>query len=390
MALTKLTGVVAVCLVGLAASAWAQPDQPLSTAQVVQKVKKGVVRVMNVSIDSPIAANWGGGGTGFVFEVDYANGVAYALTNHHVSGSSTVSQVQLWDSSTYRAELVATEPGIDVALLRIIGIPDESDLADSERTIIPVILGDSDVVQPGEYGLAFGNPGSMDAINVNRSDPWESFLMQQTVTTAVVAGRDTPLDFMVGIWRQNQSDLGFQYGTNLDYAFRISVPINPGNSGGPLFNQQGEVIGINFYGGQHVLMQNHNWAVPINLAKDFAFQVLQTGKFERPWLGLDIIMPAFVRTPGQYLEFAEKFRGKEIKVYGVRANSPAQRAGFAEGDLVLEVDGREFADPEDIRAYVFDLDIGTTVEFLVRRNGREERLFCEVGPKRSYDAEFSV
>jgi len=383
----RTIAVLIACLGGMVGSAWAQP---MSTANIVQKVKKGVVRVMNITIDSPIAANWGGGGSGFVFEVDYANGIAYALTNHHVSGNSTVSQVQFWNNATYRADLVATEPGIDVALLRITGIPDESGLPDSERTIVPVILGDSDQVQIGEYGLAFGNPGSMDAVNINRSDPWESFLMQQTVTTAVVAGRDTPLDFMIGIWRQNQSDLGFQYGTNLDYAFRISVPINPGNSGGPLFNERGEVIGINFYGGQHVLMQNHNWAVPINLAKDFAFQVLETGRYEKPWLGLDIIMPSFIHSPDDYIEFAEKFRGDQIKVYGVRADSPAQRAGFQEGDIILEVDGREFKTPEDVRAYVFDLDIGSMVNFLVSRKGHEERFYCEVGPKRHYDAEFSV
>jgi S1-C subfamily serine protease len=385
------TAVVAGLLIwGAAAGAWAQTAEPMTTAAIVDYVKKGVVRVMGVSIDSPVAANWGGGGSGFVFEVDYANGVAYALTNHHVSGSSSVSQVQFWDNSTYRAELVATEPGIDVALLRINGIPDERYLPEEERTVVPVTLGDSDQVRIGEYGLAFGNPGSMEAVNTNRSDPWEDFLMKQTVTTNVVAGRDTPLEFMVGIWQQNQSDLGFQYGTNLDYAFRISVPINAGNSGGPLFNQHGEAIGINFYGGQHMMMQNHNWAVPINLAKDFAFQVLETGRFEKPWLGLDIIMPSFIRGPGEYMEFAEKYRGDEIKVFGVRAGSPAERAGLLEGDIILEIDKRAFASPEDIRLYVFDQDIGAMMEFLVRRNGREERIFCEVGPKRGYDAEFSV
>lgn len=389
MRLGRLTVAWLTCLVGLAGSAWAQTG-PLSSSQIVQKVKKGVVRVMNVTIDSPIAANWGGGGTGFVFEVDYPGGTAYALTNHHVSGSSTVSQVQFWNGSTYRAELVATEPGIDVALLRVMGIPDESGLPESERTIVPVILGDSDQVQPGEYGLAFGNPGSMDAVNINRSEPWETFLMQQTVTTSVIAGRDTPLDFMLGIWRQNKSDLGFQYGTDLKYAFRISVPINPGNSGGPLFNQRGEVIGINFYGGQNVIMQNHNWAVPINQAKDFAIQVLQTGRYEQPWLGLDILMPSFIRGPEEYLEFVDKFRGDEIKVYGVRANSPAARAGIQEGDTVLEIDGRKFQTPEDVRSYVFEQQIGAMMEFLVLRKGHQQRLYCEVGPKRHYDAEFSV
>jgi membrane-associated protease RseP (regulator of RpoE activity) len=224
----------------------------------------------------------------------------------------------------------------------------------------------------------------MDAVNTNRPIP-EPFRCSNGDMN--VASRDTPLDFMIGSGAESERSR-FQYGTNLITPFasaRRSIPHR-----GPLFNQRGEVIGINFYGGQHVLMQNHNWAVPINLAKDFAFQVLQTGRFERPWLGLDIVMPAFVRSAEQYLEFAEKFRGDEVKVYGVRPDSPASRAGLLEGDVVLEVDGRAFGTPEDVRAYVFDLEIGAMVEFLVRREGREERIFCEVGPKRNYDAEFSV
>ena len=377
-------------VLGLAAPALAQSAPPLSTSEIVDQVERGVIRVMGVSIASPVAAAWAGGGSGFVFEVDYETGQAFAITNHHVSGSSSISQVQFWDGSTYRAELIATEPGIDVALLRITGIPDERDLPMNERSIVPVVLGDSDLVQIGELGIAMGNPGTMEGVNTNRSDPWDDFLLKQTVTTNVVAGRDTPLDFMVGIWRQNQSSLGFQYGTNLDYTFRVSVPINPGNSGGPLFNSRGEVIGINFYGGASPIAQNHNWAVPINLAKDFVFQILDTGEFEKPWLGLDIIMPSYIRGPEEYVEFADKYRGDEIEVFGVRRDSPAQRAGFLDGDVILEVDRRVFALPEDVRLYVFNKDIGAPVEFLIRRGRQELRIYAEVGPKRKYDAEFSV
>jgi len=381
---------VVIAVLGCTAVAWAQDEPTISTADVVEMVKRGVVRVMNVSIDDPVAAAYAGGGSGVVFEVDYATRSAYAITNHHVSGNASTSQVKFWNNATYRAELVATEPGIDIALLRIHNIPDESGVPEEQRTIVPVPLGNSDLVQIGEWGIAMGNPGAAEGINTNRSDPWDDFLLQQTVTTNVITGRDTPLEFMVGIWRQNQGDLGFQYGTNLDYTFRISVPINPGNSGGPLFNSQGEVIGINFYGGAQVVMQNHNWAIPINLAKDFVFQILETGRFEKPWLGLDIIMPSYIRSPASYQEFAEKYRGDEITVYGVRADSPAARAGIKQDDIILEVDGRVFATPEEVRLYVFDLDIGDTVELLVMRQGHKERIFCEVGPKRKYDAEFSV
>ena len=388
-----LNRIIGLGLLGLlfAAPALAQvPGDDLTVANVVEKVKRGVIRVMGIDVESPVAAGGVGGGSGFVFEVDYQRGIAYAITNHHVSGSSALSAVKFWDESQYKAEMIATEPGIDVSLLRIYGIPDESDLPEAERTIVPVVLGDSDQVMIGETAIAMGNPGSAEGINIQRDDPYDDFLLKQTVTQAVVAGRDTPLEFLVGIWRQNRNDLGMQYGTNFDYALRMQTPINGGNSGGPLFNARGEVIGINFYGGGWMYAQNHNWAVPINLAKEFVFSVIETGKFEKPWLGLDIIMPTNIKSSEDYVEFKDRYRQDEIRVYGVRDNSPAARAGFMKNDIILSVDGREFPAAEDVRLYVFDQDIGTRIEFLVERNKREITLWAEVGPKRKYDAEFSV
>lgn len=381
--------VLVFLLVG-SGSVLAQAEPAESVRGVIEKVKKGVIRVQGVSIDSPVTANFYGGGSGFVFEVDYENGFAYAITNHHVSGHTSMSAVKFWNDTQYRAEMIATEPGIDVALLKVYGIPDERGLPEEERTIVPVVLGDSDRVQIGELAVAMGNPGAREGINIDRSNPLEDFLLAQTATHAVVTGRATPLEFMVSIWRQQQRSLGFQYGTNFDYAFRISVPINGGNSGGPLFNSRGEVIGINFYGGAFVQAQNHNWAIPINLAKDFVFQFLETGCFEKPWLGLDIIMPSFIRGPEEYIEFAERYRGDEIKVFSVRSDSPADRAGFQKEDIILTVDGNMFQTPEDIRLDVFNREIGSLVHFVVLRDGDEIEISAEVGPKRTYDSEFSV
>jgi len=388
-ALAGLLTAVAFLLVS-SGSVLAQADPAESVRGVIEKVRKGVVRVQVVTIDSPVTANFYGGGSGFVFEVDYANGFAYAITNHHVSGNASMSAVQFWNDAQYRAELIATEPGIDVALLKVYGIPDERGLPEEERTIVPVVLGDSDRVQIGELAVAMGNPGARVGVNIDRSNPMDDFLLQQTATHAVVTGRATPLEFMVSIWRRNQGDLGFQYGTNFDYTFRISVPISGGNSGGPLFNSRGEVIGINFYGGANVVAQNSNWAIPINLAKDFVFQSLETGRFEKPWLGLDIIMPSFIRGPEEYIEFAERYRGDEIRVFGVRADSPADRAGFQKEDIILEIDGKVFQTPEDIRLDIFDREIGSPVYFVVLRDGDEIEISAEVGPKRSYNSEFSV
>jgi serine protease Do len=371
--------------------ALAQERPLLSVPQIVEKVKKGVIRVEPLDVGGVVASGSWGGGSGFVFEIDYDKGEAYAITNHHVAGTAYLCQITFWNDASYRGELVAAAPDIDVALLRIVGIPDERDLPDSEKTIIPCVLGDSDQVQIGETGVAMGNPGAGEAESIKRDDPLGTFLLDQNVTSNVVTGRDTGLEFEIGIWNQNRGDLGYQYGTNMDYAFRMSTAINGGNSGGPLFNARGEVIAINFYGGGFVLAQNSNHAVPINLAKDFAFQIMQTGKYVRPWLGLDIIMPTYIKDAEAYGEFKERYRTSDLMVFGVRKDSPAEHAGILKNDIILEIDGQKFKTPEDVRLYIFNLEIGAKASIVVRRNGKKEKpIEVEVGPKRSYNSEFSV
>jgi S1-C subfamily serine protease len=384
----------AVAIAGTAQADFTSPN----AREIVEKVRKCVISVQNVSIDSPVAAGNAGGGSGFVFSVDYDKGVAYAMTNHHVSGSAFVNLVHFWDGATYKAELVGYEPGIDVAILRILDIPDERDLSTKEKSIVPCVLGDSDKVQIGDYTVAMGSPGVREGVGVDRDDPLSGLLVKQTSTDGAVLGRDTPIEFGISIWAQNQGDLGYQYGTNFDYAFRMVTPINPGNSGGPLFNSKGEVIGINFYGGTFSLLQNSNHAIPINLAKDFATQLLSTGKFVKPWLGMDIIMPPNLISPplpgdeDKYIEFKERRPRDIVEVYNVRRDSPAERAGLLKGDQIVAVDSIEFSDPEAVRVYIFKQAVGKKIALTVRRNGKKlaQPIYVEVGVKRKFDAEFSV
>jgi S1-C subfamily serine protease len=382
--------VAAMVAFSLTAIAHAQ-DSETSIQDIISRVKKGVVKVQGIALGGPTVGGWGGG-SGFVFEVDYDERTAYAITNHHVSGNDAASSVTFWNGDTYKARHVATEPGIDICLIQIFDIPDERDLPEGEKTIVPVVLGDSDTVRIGELGLAMGSPGDFtDGINTDRSNPYEAGMLLTTATQGVVTGRDWPIEFLLGIHRQNRGDLGNQYGTNFDYAFRMSTPINGGNSGGPLFNSHGEVIGINFYGGSYVQAQNQNHAIPINLAKDFVFQVLDTGRFEKPWMGIDIVFPSWIG-PDEYTEFAEKQRPDYIEVFGVRKNGPGERAGLKQGDIIMMVDGQKFIDPEDLRLYVFSQDIGNEMEIIIKRNNRilKEPVFLEVGVKRTYNSEFSV
>lgn len=380
-------------LVLLVNTAFAQSNAPIDAASIVKKVRRSVIRVEGIPIEWGVASGSYGGGSGFLFEINYDDGTGYALTNHHVFGSGVVGVVTFWDDAQFKCDLVASEPGIDVALIRVYGLPDERDLPDEEKNYVPCVLGDSDQVMMGEWAMAMGNPGANEAFMVDRSNPFEDFMLKQTSTVRQVIGRETLLDFSVSIWNQQKhGDLGWQYGTNLEYVFRCSAAINPGNSGGPLFNTAGEVIAINFYGGQFSLAQNHNWSIPINAAKDFAYQILETGKFEKPWLGVDIIMPPYYSTAEDYVEFVERHRPPYIEIFEIRKDSPADRAGLLKADIIRRVDGQTFDTPEDLRVYVFDQEIGTYVSLEVERDGRmlKEPILVEVGAKRFYNSEFSV
>jgi S1-C subfamily serine protease len=384
------------------AQAFAAEEHGMNPRDVIQKVRKGVLRVQVAEVGSADSSVAQGGGSGFVFEIDYDQGTAYAITNYHVAGHASYVSVTAWNKAVYNGEMVATEPGIDITLIKVHGVPDERNLPDDQKSLLPIVLGDSDKVVIGEMALAMGSPGAGWA-SADRSDPYATFMLDQTANVNVVTGRQTPLDW--AITARGGGDMHFEYATNLDYAFRMSTAINHGNSGGPLINNRGEVIGINTWTrvGTGLTIddnigQSNNMAVPINQAKDFVYQVLNTGKFEKPWLGLDIIFPSTIMTPFSdpmqaYVEFKERNRVPgRLDVYGVRASSPAAQAGLKPGDVIMDINGQKFQTPEDIRHWVFTQDIGTPLSLRIKRDGKvlHDPIVVKVGVKRGYDAEFSV
>jgi S1-C subfamily serine protease len=398
LAVAALVALVSVC--GLAQ---ADDHGMLDAKSLVRKVRRGVLKVQVADIRTGTADTDWGGGSGFIFEVDYDQGIAYAITNHHVAGHASSVSATLWNGNVYNGELVRSEPGIDIALIRLHGIPDERNLPDDQKTIVPVVLGDSDKVQIGEAAMAMGSPGAQDRATMfggaDRSSPYDDFLMMQTATLNVVTGRESPLDFAMQEWEAGRSGggdehetMGYQYATNLEYTFRMSTAINGGNSGGPLFNKDGEVIGINTWGGADAIMQNGNLSVPINMAKDFVYQILNTGKFEKPWLGLDVIFPPYINKTDTYVEFRERQRPERLEIYSVRHDSPADKAGIKRGDIVMDINGQKFKTPEELRLWMFKQDIGAPLVIRLMRGGRvlADPVKVNVGVKRSYDAEFSV
>lgn len=374
--------------------ALAAEPAPVTTAQsvfgrdLVNKVKKGAIYITAmVPAEGQgmgmLQVGWIG--SGFIFQAVPEENAAFALTNHHVGQGTAVLQVETWDRSTYKADLVATEPGIDVALIKIYDIPPDAYEVN--------VLGDSDRVVPGEPALAIGAPGSGDSVNANRSDPFIDFGLHLTTTMRVVTGIETePFEF-ISNWPSWRQDLGYQVMTNLPKRIVTQSTINGGNSGGPLYNARGECIGLNHAhaGGGPVINQNENYTIPINYAKNFAYQILNNGSYDLPWLGLDTVFPPTFTSAQQIAEFMERFyREGEIKIFGVRPGGPAERAGLKEGDLILEFDGKVFATPSELRRYVFDLPIGHTAPVKVQRGRLKLLLEIEVEPKRRYNSEFSI
>lgn len=364
--------------------------------ELVDKVRKGAVYIwaMAGGDEGVLSPAWIG--SGFIFQANPEDNTAYVLTNFHVVNDASVFQIETWDHSTFRGMCVAQEPGIDVGLIKVYDIPPDAYEVN--------VMGDSDAVQIGDAALAIGAPGSADSFNTNRSDPSISFGLHQTTTLRVVMGKHAEPFEYIGAWSSWRIQLhSQQVMTNCPYRFVVQSAINGGNSGGPLYNAAGEVIGLNHahFGAGSVITQNENYTIPINFARKFAYDILNNGKHEIPWFGMDMIFPPqyIPQSPADggraatqaMTEWVEKhYEPTKLKVLGIRQGSPAERAGLQNGDRILQFDGRTFASVIDLRLYIFELPIGKQVPVSVRRGRDKVELILEVGAKRSYDSEFSM
>ncbi|WP_217495389.1 DegQ family serine endoprotease [Halofilum ochraceum] len=271
-------------------------------------------------------------GSGFVISED-----GYVLTNAHVVNEADQIIVKMDDRQEYEAEVVGVDKPSDVALLKI----------DAEG-LDTVELGDSEELNVGQWVLAIGSP----------------FGLEHTATQGIVSALNRNLP--------NDTYTPF---------IQTDVAVNPGNSGGPLFNGEGEVIGINSQifsrsGGYMGL----SFAVPINTAMDVVEQLKEHGRVERGYLGVNI----------QPIDrgLAESFSlDKPIGalVSETVPDSPAARAGLKAGDVILEFDGQEVAEAADLPPMVGRTPAGETVEVVVLRDGERKTIEVELGELSEYD-----
>jgi serine protease Do len=256
-------------------------------------------------------------GTGFVVSKE-----GLIVTNNHVVQDVEKIEIGFSDGTHSPAEVVGQDPKTDVALLR----------AKAKRDYVPLPLGDSDALLPGDWVVAVGNPFGLD----------------HTVTAGIVSA--TGRDIGQGPY---------------DDFIQTDAAINPGNSGGPLLNVAGEVIGINT--AINPQANTIGFAVPINMAKEILPQLEKTGHVVRGWLGV-AVQPI---TPE--LADAMKLETQEgALVAQVNPGSPADDAGLQRGDVIVRYGSEDIHRMRELPREVAATAPGTKVEVVVLRNGKRE------------------
>ena len=277
----------------------------------------------------PVPRERAGMGSGFIFSSD-----GYVVTNNHVVENARQVVVRLPDRQEFDAEVIGTDPRSDLAVLKV----------DASR--LPFLqLADEDDVKVGQWVLAIGSPFSLDF----------------SVTAGIVSalGRSLPTET----------------GDNYVPFIQTDVAINPGNSGGPLFNLDGNVIGVNSQiftrsGGSIGL----SFAIPVSVVRNVITQIREKGVVERGWLGVSI--------QDVDRNLAESFgldRPRGALIAQVGRDSPAERAGLQPGDVITVFDGEPIETSADLPHVVGLIAPGTRVEALIVREGEEQAIGVDVG-----------
>ena len=269
------------------------------------------------------------GGSGFIISKD-----GYIITNHHVVEDASQIFVSLNDRREFIAELIGSDKKSDVALLKI-----------SAKESLPFLdLGDSDDVDVGDWVLAIGSP----------------YRLNFSVTAGIISAKARSVPGQ---------------GTSYIPFLQSDVAINPGNSGGPLFNLDGEVIGINamIYSNRGGYM-GISFTIPINYAQEIIDQLREDGFVKRGWLGVSVQEVT--------KDLADSF-GLDVPrgalIGSVLTDSPAESSGLKDGDVIVDFDGNEIIYSGDLPMVVGRISPGEEVKATVYRDGRKKSIRVTVG-----------
>ena len=265
-------------------------------------------------------------GSGFIID---SSGII--ITNNHVIEGAEDILVRIEGEKEYEAKVIGADPFSDLAVLKI----------KSSEKFKPVKFGDSDKARIGDWVIAIGNP----------------FGLGGTVTSGIISARNRN----IGMARYE------------DF-IQTDASINQGNSGGPLFNVDGDVIGINtaIFGRQGNI--GIGFSIPSNNAKKVIDQLIKYGETKRGWLGVRI------QTVTEEIAEAEKLdKPRGALVQDLSTGGPSEKGGIKAGDIILEFDGKLINNVKELISIVAQTEVGKTVEVKVWRNQREVTKKIELG-----------
>jgi serine protease Do len=270
-----------------------------------------------------------GYGSGVIITAD-----GYVVTNNHVVESAAKDgiEVTLPDKSTLKATLVGTDPTTDLAIIKVDG-----------KNLPAAALGNSDNLLVGEWVLAIGNPLGF---------------LTSTVTQGIISAMGRNIDII----RSTQGRANYA----IENFIQTDAAINPGNSGGALVNMNGEMIGINTaIATTNGRFQGYGFAIPVNLVKTVASDLIRYGEVRRGYIGVQI--KAVDQTLADAIGLKE---AKGVFVDGVVKGGAGDVAGLKDGDVILSIDGRETNAPNELQSYIATKHIGDDVALKVYRDGK--------------------
>ncbi|HID62885.1 MAG TPA: trypsin-like serine protease [Anaerolineae bacterium] len=292
-------------------------------------------------------------GSGFVIDTE-----GHIVTNNHVVEGARRIQVRFSDDTEVKAEVVGADPHTDLAVIKV-DVP--------AAMLHPIELGESDTLRVGQRAIAIGNP----------------FGFERTVTTGIISA----------VGRVLQQSSGF----SLPNLIQTDAAINPGNSGGPLLDSRGKVIGVNtIIFTRSGSSSGVGFAVPVNTVKRVVPELIKTGHFAHPWLG--------IRGYSINFELAEALHlpvDKGVLVGEVISNGPSAQAGLrggarevliegfvepvsAGGDIIIAINDTEIRSMDDLITYLESTIVGQEVELTIIRDGDEKRLTVELDERPNF------
>ncbi len=323
----------------------------LSTAfkGVASKAEPAVVHITRLQNRQNVERDWFGrvvrtgprelasSGLGSGFIVD-ASGIV--VTNNHVVAGADALRAKLADGREFDATLIGRDELTDLAVIRI-------ETKGEELGIKPVAFGNSETLDVGEWVVAIGSP----------------FGFSSTVTAGIVSAKGRSL-------------APREMGRNYEDFIQTDAAINPGNSGGPLFNLRGEVVGVNTaIASRTGAYEGLGFAIPAAIAKPVMENILANGRVVRGWLGVDLADAPVTNLSGGH--------ARGVVVRGIVEESPAEKAGLREGDLITRYNGQAVTESR-LRTAIAVSRPGTAADLEVMRDGKPTKLSVTIGDQTAY------